>query len=338
MRYDVVGLGNALVDALVVLEHDGVVEELGLIRGTMHLVDHDRWQEVHEHIRHLEVLLDSGGSCANAVATAGLLGARTTMVGRVGDDDLGQTYRDRMAEACGAEALQIAPGAHTGKCLSMISSVDAERTMVTDLGAATNLPDLEGFAQLASKGRLAHFTGYTMMDEAARRQVVAAMEQARAAGVRISLDAADPMVVQLLRDTLWELIDTTTDLVFLNREEAEMLAGVEAERAIEVIGERTRVGTAVVKLGADGSLVLAGGRLHRIEVNQVDAVDTTGAGDAYAGGFLYGYVNGWPAPACGRLASAVAASVVSQVGARVTDRDLLQRLVAEHAPRPPTGG
>ena len=327
MGFDVAGLGNALVDALVVVDDEALLAEFGLIRGTMHPVGHDQWQRVYERIRRHKVTFDSGGSCANSIATVGLLGASAIYCGQVGDDQMGRMYASRMTDACGTHALRFTPDESTGKCLSIISTKDAERTMLTDLGAAISLPSLGDFADVLKTTKIAHFTGYTLLGGPMQEIAMSAMETAFMAGARVSLDAADPFVVTAVKDLLWRLLERYTDIVFLNAEEARVLTGSEPEPAITEIAERGGLSTVVVKLGAEGSLVLHQGDLHRIAAHRVQAIDTTGAGDAYAGGFLFGQVKGWDAKRSGDFASAVAALTVSQVGAVAKDRSVLATLL-----------
>lgn len=330
MTLDVAGIGNALVDALVIVEDDGILAELGLVRGTMHPVDHDRWMAAYERLRHHKVAFESGGSCANTVSTVGLLGGRAIYCGHVGDDQMGHMYAKKVTEACGAHALRFTSARATGKCLSIISAGDAERTMLTDLGAATELPDIGDFARHIEQARIVHFEGYTLLGGATHQCALDAMRRAKAAGARVSFDASDPFVVRTVRDHVWEVVEQYTDVVFLNAEEAtDLSGGLSPEQAIVHVAEKARVTTVVVKLGARGSLVMHDGQLTEIPVRRVRAVDTTGAGDAYAGGFLFGLVNGWPIEDCGRLASAVAALTVSQVGAVVKDRAALAAVLDE---------
>lgn len=328
MAVDVAGLGNALIDALVVLEDDSLLDELGLVRGTMHPVDHSRWQEIYERIREHEVTFDSGGSCANAIATVGVLGGSAIYCGQVGDDQMGKLYAQKMNEACGQHALRFV-AQPTGKCLSVISKKDAERTMLTDLGAATGLSELGTFLATVRQAKVAHFTGYTLLGGPMRQAALEAIHEAHANGVKVSLDVADPFVVMQLNDLLWNLIDKYCDLVFLNAEEAKALTDKPAEEAVTYIAENANVATVCVKLGGRGSLVWHDGQVHEIPVFSANAIDTTGAGDAYAGGYLYGYVNGWAPAQAGRLASAVAARTVSQIGAVYKDRAGLQALLAD---------
>lgn len=335
MAWELAGLGNALMDALVVVDDDAILDELNLVRGTMHPVDHDRWQQVYERIREHRVTFDAGGSCANTIATAGRLGARAIYSGQVGDDQMGHQYAAYMERACGQHALHFTRERATGKCLSIISAKDAERTMLTDLGAAVCLPGLGDFANDLADTRYAHFTGYTLLPGPMQAVALEAMAHAKAAGAIVSLDVADPFVIGLIRDVMWQTLRDHVDIVFLNAEEAHGLSGRPAEEAAHDIAERAGVATTVVKLGGRGSIILDRGELHTIDIRRVKAVDTTGAGDAYAGGFLYGMVKGWSVARAGNLASHVAALTVSQIGATVKDKDLLAKAaaqaVAEHA-------
>lgn len=333
MSYDLAGLGNALVDALVVVEDDSVLSELHLDRGTTHMVDHDEWERAYDTVRELKITFDSGGSCANTIATAGRLGCRALYCGQVGDDQMGKLYASLMEKATGSHALRFSPSAATGKCLSIISKADAERTMVTDLGAAVGLSELGDFDRALTSTKIAHFTGYTLLPGPAEPVVVAAMRQARAAGAMVSLDAADPFVIDLVKDRIWQVLENHTDLVFLNEEEARHLTGQAAEEALDTIADRTGMATVVVKIGKRGSLVRHHGERYRVEANVVKAVDTTGAGDAYAGGFITGLARGWDIPHCGRLASNVAALTVAQVGATVKDPDLLAKALRDARPQ-----
>ena len=329
MTWDVAGLGNALMDALVVVEDDSILGDLGLTRGTMHPVNHEQWQEAYERIRHLKVTFDSGGSCANTVATVGRLGGKALYCGHVGNDQMGRLYAKRVEEACGSHGLLFSDTEHTGKCLSIISKADAERTMLTDLGAAVRMPHMGAFSEAVQSARVAHFTGYTLLPGPMREVALQAIREADEAGAQVSIDAADPFVVAELRDLLWQQLEAHASLVFLNADEARQFTGSDPEHAIVEIADRAQLHTVVVKLGSHGSLVRQNGETVHVGIHKVQAVDTTGAGDAYAGGFLYAHTRGWDARTCGRLASAVAGHTVAQIGAVVRDADLLARVLAE---------
>jgi sugar/nucleoside kinase (ribokinase family) len=329
MTWDVVGLGNALMDALVVVNDDSLIKELGLRRGTMHPVGHARWTEIYERLQGQRVTFESGGSCANTIAAVGLLGGKALYRGQVGDDQMGKMYAGRITEACGGHALAFAPNQPTGKCLSIISGPDAERTMVTDLGTSTALDHLGELAQPIQDTKVAHFTGYTLLGGAVRQTALEGIALASETGATVSVDAADPFVVLQTRDLLWSLLEQYTDIVFLNTEEAEQLTKLGPIEAARHIAERANVRTVVVKLGSRGSVVLHEGALFEIGIRKVHAVDTTGAGDAYAGGFLYGLTHGWPIAACGHLGSAIAGATVAQIGAVVKNREALAAIAAE---------
>ncbi len=330
MTWDVAGLGNAIMDALVVLDDDSLIGELGLTRGTMHPVDHDRWQEVYEHIRLHKVTFASGGSCANTIATVGHLGGQALYRGQVGDDQMGHMYASLIEQACGQHSLAFSKESTTGKCLSIISKSDAERTMLTDLGASIHLPGLGDFTGALNATKVAHFTGYTLLGGPMKETVLSAMGLAKQAGAIVSLDAADPFVVHEIRDTFWSVLKEFADVVFLNEEEARSLAQLDdPEAACRAIATQAGLATAVVKLGSKGSLVLHGDELVRVPIFKVEAVDTTGAGDAYAGGYLYGLSRGWSPTHCGALATRVAALTVAQIGAVVQDRKALDAALAE---------
>ncbi len=329
MGLDVAGLGNALMDALVVIDDDQLISDLGLQRGTMHPVDNARWQEVYEKVKPLGVVFESGGSCANTTATIGRLGGKALYCGQVGDDEIGRIYAERMREACGADALQFTDESATGKCLSIISRTDGERTMLTDLGAAVNLASLGDFDRDIRAAKIAHFTGYTLLDGPMLAVAMKAMQSATEAGVAVSLDVADPFVVGLIRDRLWGVLEDHADVAFLNADEALALTGLGPDEAIHAIADRAKIETVIVKTGKEGSLVRHNGELYPISITAVKAIDTTGAGDAYAGGYLYGMSHGWPVRRCAALASAVAAETVSQIGAVVKSRETLQACLAQ---------
>ncbi len=326
MSLDVVGVGNAIMDALVRIPDEGVLDQLGLARGRMTPADHSRWHQVYDAVHTLGVEIHSGGSCANVVATSGVLGARALFCGQVGDDLFGNRYGDSMEAACGAHALQVAEGKVSGKCLSLISKKDGERTMLTDLGTSVDLTELGDFAERIRHAKVLHLEGYGLLGGPVKQTVYEAMDVAKQANVAISLDCADPFVARACKDELIAVFRSQVDIGFFNREEAEILTGKEAHEAIEELG--SWVSVAVVKLGAEGSLVRASGQTFRIPVFPTQVLDTTGAGDSYAGAFLYAWTRGLSLDKCGELGSRVAALTVGQVGAVVRDRAAMARAVA----------
>ena len=324
-KFDVVGLGNALMDALYLLPNDGILSDLGLNKGEMHMVDDGKWKSVYARLQEADVSLQTGGSCANTIATLGLMGASVSYCSQVGDDEFGVTYQSQFLDACGRHDLHIAEGTPTGKCLSLISP-DAERTMLTDLGTAIQLASVEHFRTSISQAKILYLTGYLMFGDM-RQRMLEAIAIAKEHHVLVALDVADPSVIAALRDDMYAVIQEHVDIVFLNEKEAQALCGGTPESAIEELSQMCSV--VVVKLGSKGSMVRVGAEEARAEVFRVKAVDTTGAGDSYAAGFLYGYVHGLPLSKTVQLASRVAAQAVSQLGAVVRDRVMLAEIISE---------
>jgi sugar/nucleoside kinase (ribokinase family) len=331
--FEVVGLGNALVDALVRMDERQLLNELGYTRGQMTPVSDDDWRAVQERIEGEGVEIQSGGSCANTIVALGWLGANSSYCGQVGRDELGELYSQRLLEACGTHALHWTEEYRTGKCLSIVGESDAERTMLTDLGAAIHLPGLGDFAAQIKQTKVLHLTAYLLLGEPMATRAREAIDIAREAGCLISLDVADPFVVGLTSELIWEIIENHADIVFLNQEEAKALCGDSNAEGFERLCSLAR--TVVLKLGAEGSEVHQDGIWHTVAAHQVDPVDTTGAGDSYAAGFLYGLVHGWPTAHSMDLGSRVAAMTVSQLGAVVRDRDRMLEAILLCQPEGP---
>ena len=324
-QFEAVGLGNAIMDALVRVPDDSVISRFGFTRGQMTPVDDSKWQEVYEAVKAYGVEMASGGSCANTIASMGLMGANVSYAGRIGEDDLGRSYARSLNDACGDHALQATAEHPTGKCLSIISE-DAERTMLTDLGASVTLPGLGDFdAQIRSAGIL-HVTGYLLLGEPMASRCMEAIAVANQEEILISIDLADPFVVNACKDDLLHIIEEFADVIFLNADEARALLGCEPEEAAQRLAED--VSHVIVKVGSHGSIVCHGGKVHRIGIHPTDAIDTTGAGDSYAAGYLYGLSQGWDPARSGDLGARVASLTVGQVGAVCRDRDALLAAVA----------
>ena len=324
-QFQAVGLGNAIVDALVRVPDDSVISRFGFTRGQMTPVDDNQWQEVFSAVESFGVEMASGGSCANTIAAMGLMGARVSYAGRIGQDDLGRSYAESLQDACGFHALQSTPQHATGKCLSIISS-DAERTMLTDLGASVTLPDLGDFDKQIRESGILHVTGYLLLGEPMASRCMEAIAIANQEEILVSIDLADPFVVQACKEPILHIIEEFADVVFLNAEEGRALLGCEPEEAAVRLSED--VEHVVVKVGSQGSIVCHGGKVVRVGIQPTDAIDTTGAGDAYAAGYLYGISQGWEPARAGDLGSRVASLTVGQVGAVCRDRNALAAAVS----------
>ena len=326
---DVYGVGNALVDVQVRVDEEFIARH-GLKKGHMELVDARRQAQVLDALAGHPVNRCSGGSAANTVVGVAELGGRAAYCGKVGNDALGRFYRDDL-DAIGVRFDGASSSEATGTALVLITP-DAQRTMLTSLGASALLdsPDV----QLSSLDGCAYLyvEGYLLPGEGTRRAALAAIEAAKSRGVRIALTVSDPFVVAQSAQLLWELIDGPIDLLFCNEIEAAALVGtddmVECARALH-----RRATNIALTLGAKGSVLMHEGTLHPVEGVKVDPVDTTGAGDMYAAGILYGLTHGLSWPEAGRLASHAAARVVSTLGARLPAK--LSRADVVAMSRPP---
>jgi sugar/nucleoside kinase (ribokinase family) len=309
-------LGNAIVDLEVQVD-DGFIERLGVTKGQMMLVDETLQEEVLAAVVGSGVHRSSGGSAANTAVGIADLGGQAGFCGKVARDDLGSFYvADLRTAGVRAEAL---PGdGRTGTCVVLVSP-DAQRTMLTHLGAARDLgPDDVDRLELDDCAWL-YVEGYLLTGERTSAAAHAAIERAVRAGVRVALTASDPFVIERCRDEMWALIEGPVDLLFCNEQEARSLT--RRDDLVECAREVHRHAASVaLTLGAEGSLLMDDGHLHPVGGVPATAVDTTGAGDMYAAGILHGLTSGLDWPTAGHLASHAAARVVSQFGARLPRR------------------
>lgn len=310
MRKGILGIGNALVDILVNVKDDFLTSN-GLARGSMQLVDKQRINELMQKIDSNTFQQASGGSAANTIVGLSCLGADTGYVGKVGHDSMGNFFAHELQKQHIKAHLLYSPQTDTGTALTLITP-DSERTFATYLGAAVELdaPDLNssffnGYSHL-------HLEGYLMYNHQLIEQ---AIRFARQHQMEVSLDLASYNVVEANRDFLERIIRQSVDVVFANEQEALALTGLEPEAAVDAIAQQCKI--AVVKVGARGSWIKTGKEKYFVDAIKVQPIDTTGAGDLYAAGFLYGYLNDWPWEACGKLGTLVASEVIQVIGAKV---------------------
>jgi sugar/nucleoside kinase (ribokinase family) len=315
-RLDVYGVGNALVDIQVRVD-DEFLACRGLAKGHMTLVDPARQADVLAALREHEHARSSGGSAANTMVGVSEFGGRAAFCGRVGRDPLGEFYREYLLKV-GVRFDGGSSGEPTGTSLVLITP-DAQRTMLTSLGASSLLEAADVSSAALEDCKYVYVEGYLLSGEPTRRAALHAIDKGKAAGAKVALSVSDPFVVSSAGQLLWDLIEGPVDLVFCNEMEAAALVGtedmVECARALHEHAERV-----ALTLGAKGSILMHDGVVHPVEGVPLTAVDTTGAGDMYAAGILYGLTNGLSWPQAGRLASHAAARVVSTLGARLPER------------------
>jgi sugar/nucleoside kinase (ribokinase family) len=266
-------------------------------------------------IRGLPLNQCAGGSAANTVVGIADFGGKAAFCGKVGDDIYGQFFTDDMRKIGVASDVSPVDSERTGTCAVLITP-DAQRTMMTHLGAAVLLSADDVEEEKIRNAKYIYVEGYLLSSESTKDAAYRAIEFALEHGVKIAFTASDPFLVNLIRDEIWQLIEGPVNLFFCNEEEAKSLTG--HEDIIECANEiHKHTDNVALTLGANGSILMHGGEPIPIEGVEVDAIDTTGAGDMYAGGLLYGITNGMSWRDAGHLASHAAARVVGQLGARL---------------------
>ena len=311
--FDVVGLGNAIVDVVAHAE-DALLAELGLVKGTMTLVDLERCLELYGRMGPAHEV--SGGSCANTMAALADLGGRAAFVGRVHDDELGRVFaHDIRATGVHFTAPPASDGPPTARCLVFVTP-DAQRTMATYLGACVELSPEDVDPELVRRARILYLEGYLWDRPEAKEACRTAMTVAREAGTKVALTLSDPFCVERWREEFLELVRGPVDILFAN--EAEIIHLFHARDFDEAAAAvRGKVELAALTRSEKGSLLLTDGEAVRIPaIPPRELVDTTGAGDLYAAGLLYGLCRGWPLAAAGELGARCASEIIAQWGAR----------------------
>jgi sugar/nucleoside kinase (ribokinase family) len=310
---DVVGIGNAIVD---VLSHasEQLLARYGLAKGTMTLVDAGTALQIY---REMENRVEcSGGSAANTMVGLASLGGSAAYVGKVRDDPLGSVFADDIHGAgVRFDTDPATEGSPTGRCLVLVTP-DAQRTMQTFLGASAALAPADIPAETVREARVTYLEGYLWDPPPAKEAFLRAAEIAHGAGRKVALSLSDPFCVDRHREEFRELLRGHVDILLAN--EAEVISLYRSDNfddAVEAL--RGDCALAAVTRGSAGSVILAGGELHPVEAEPVDhIVDTTGAGDLYAAGFLFGVTRDLDPACCGRLGSIAAAEIISHFGAR----------------------
>jgi sugar/nucleoside kinase (ribokinase family) len=306
----IIGIGNALMDIVVKLNDDSILQKNYLPKGSMTLVDAPTSLSINFQTEGLEKILAPGGSVANTVDGLAHLGATATFIGKVGNDELGRSYHDGLAKI-GAKPILFNSTNATGVAMALVTP-DSERTFGTYLGAAIELSPDDLSAELFNGYDIAYIEGYLVQNHDLVRK---AASLAKSAGLTIALDLASYNVVESNLDFLKEILKEYVDIIFANEEESKVFTGKSPREAVDELAGLCEI--AVVKVGAQGSLICTGDELIEIGVTGTSCIDTTGAGDLYAAGFLYGISRGLPLSDCGKIASIVAGKVITVYGARM---------------------
>lgn len=310
---DVVGIGNAIIDLLAHAD-DKFLERHQLARGAMTLIDEATAENLYAAMG--PVTRASGGSAGNTIAGLGSLGAACGYIGKLRDDELGAAYRhDLLAAGVRFTTAMATDGPATARCIIFVTS-DGERTMNTYLGACVNLTADDIDEALVASAKVTYLEGYLYDDPQAKAAFHRAADIAHAAGRKVALSLSDAFCVERHRADFLDLVENRVDILFANETEvASLFQSNDLDSALARLA--TMVDLAAVTLGAEGSVVVRGDERIKSAATRVErVVDTTGAGDLYAAGFLYGLTQDQPLAECARIAGLAAAEVISHFGAR----------------------
>lgn len=314
MKRRVIGIGNALTDMLVNLSNDNVLTEYQLARGSMSLVDSRLQTDISKSVAGCPYSLSLGGSAANTIRAMARLGTEVGFIGKVGYDETGDFYEQALRNI-GVAPYILRSEHKSGKCVSLVST-DGERTLVTHLGAAADLQAEDIDADVFEGYDYLYIEGYLVQDHELIRSTA---QRAKERGIKVAIDLASFNVVEENCDFLHDIVERYVDIVFANEDEARAFSGeAEPNDALNYIGRMCEL--AVVKIGMRGALIKRGEEVIHVGIMAAaKRVDTTGAGDFYAAGFMAGLCSGLSLRQCGTLGAIAAGKVIEIVGTTLSD-------------------
>ncbi len=309
-KMKILGLGNALVDVLSKLESDDLLADIGIQKGAMDMISKEQMVAIRKYQQGVETTKTPGGANCNTMRAISLLGGESGFIGKVGDDSLADFYEEAIRSA-GAAAYLIKTTGMSGSCTVFISP-DGERTMGTYLGPGpTILPD-EITDELLKQYDCIHIEGYLIVNDTLVRETI---KKAKRLGLKVALDLANYNIVNAYKGLLEELIPQYVDILFANASEAEAFTGLPAQEAVKALEQQVDI--ALVTLGKEGSLIGSQGHFYHVPAEGGKPVDTTGAGDNFAAGFLYGLSVGATLEQSARIGSMLAGYVIDVVGPQI---------------------
>lgn len=310
----VIGLGNALVDVMTIIDSDKVLENLNLPKGSMQLVDSELSEKIQQETQNFPRTMASGGSAANTIRSLANMGVNSAYVGKIGPDEIGEFFSNDMKRS-GVLPRLIKSETSSGRAVALVSK-DSERTFATYLGAAAELTADDINAMTFLDYDILHIEGYLIINH---ELIEKAMSLAKENGLRVSLDLASYNVVEENLEFLRYLIEKYVDIVFANEEEAAAFTdGKDPEAALDMISSICDI--AVVKIGKHGAWVKRGDYKDCEPEFPAKRVDTTAAGDNFAAGFIYGLVNNWSLDKCVKAGNILAGNVIEVVGATMDEK------------------
>ncbi len=309
----VLGMGNALVDILMMLKSDDLLHQLRLPKGSMQLINEAKMREIQEATILLDQHVATGGSVSNTISGLARLGVDVGFIGKIGNDSIGDFFKVDSFEN-GVLTYLLGSQLPSGRCHVLISP-DSERTMCTYLGAASDLRATDLHERMFSDFDVLHIECYLVEN---RELMLRTAEMAKAANMKLSLDLASYNVVESNLDFLSDFVKNYVDIVFANAEEAFAFTGKQDKEAVAEIASMCDI--AAVKVGKRGSFIQSGDEFHTIGAAKVNCIDSTGAGDLYAAGFLYGYARDLSLDKCAKIGTICAGNVIQTIGAKIDDR------------------
>ncbi|MEN8203307.1 MAG: adenosine kinase [Bacteroidota bacterium] len=308
----VLGIGNALVDILTRIDNDDILEDFGLPKGSMTLVDLDTSNYIHAETAGMSKTKASGGSAANTIHGLAHLGIETGFVGSVGDDEMGTFFKKDM-QVNTITPILFRTMNETGRAMALISK-DSERTFATYLGAAIDLSSEDISHDLFEGYEYLYIEGYLVQN---KEMIEKAMRLASGEGLKICLDLASYNIVEENISFFKSLLEKYVNILFANEEEIKALTGMTPESGANEI--KDLVDIAVIKVGAEGSFCISDQGTVRIGVRPSNPVDTTGAGDLFAAGFIFGHIQGYGPETCGKMGAILAGRIIEMFGAKMDE-------------------
>ncbi|PID57029.1 adenosine kinase [candidate division KSB3 bacterium] len=322
-HFDVFGMGNSLIDIQAFVD-ESFLASIGVDKGIMHLIDEERSRSILNRLKNIPTEMLPGGSCANTMSTIAFSGGRPLYTGIVADDEYGGTYEEKLTQQGVKTLTKWMKSGLTGSSI-ILTTPDAERTMNTHLGVCREFKKHDIDLDLLKESQVFYLTGYMWDTQEQKDTAIYAMEQAKRFGLKVSFDIADPFLVERNRGEFPAIIKEYVDILFGNAQEMMMLtdiespleAGKELQKSCEI---------AAVKIGKEGSYVITD-MVEKVDAFPVSAVDSTGAGDSYAGGFLYAYCQGKPLAQCARFANYIASQIVTVkgLGFHLLNQEVIQK-------------
>ncbi|WP_459188741.1 adenosine kinase [Parabacteroides sp. APC149_11_2_Y6] len=307
-----IGLGNALVDVLLKLESDDVLAEVGIAKGAMDMINRDQMVTIRKTQENLERSQAPGGSVCNTMRAMACLGSKTGFIGKIGDDTVGEYYEQELKKA-GVTPYFLRTEGISGSCTVLISP-DGERTMGTFLGPGPDITSEEIKDEILRNYNCIYIEGYLLVNE---ELVKGTMQKAKNAGLKVALDLSNFNIVNAFHGLLEDIIPNYVDILFSNESEAEAFTGLKAQDAVKALSEKVEI--SLVTLGKEGALVGSKGQVISVPAEGGKPVDTTGAGDHFAAGFLYGQSIGATLEQSARIGSLLAGYIIDVVGAQIPD-------------------